>query len=163
MSVYDIKSRTYWQKILDDICEKSGMPAALVDEKNVVLQASGERNPLCSKIRSNNESLSFICSQTQQYMTHQAKTTGEPIIDACEAGMLKVLIPLFLDAVFVGSITACGSSIPGEEVETFAIAKSTKMDENKIIPLAKMIPEADQNLVKDIAQLLFQKIKGMSS
>ncbi len=159
MSVYDIKSEEEWQKVLDDVCEESGMPAALVDKKNIVLQVSGERNPLCSEIRANNESLAFICGQTQQFMTKQAKSIRKPVFDACEAGMLKFLIPLFLDTDFVGSITVCGSCAPGEEIETFAIAKSTKMNENEIRPLAKMVPEVDQEKVRGVAQRLFQKIK----
>jgi ligand-binding sensor protein len=159
MTVYDIKSKEEWQKILDDVCEESGMPAALVDKRSVVLQVSGERNPLCSKIRANNESLAFICGQTQQFMTERAKSIRKPVMDACEAGMIKFLIPLFLDTEFMGSITVCGSCVPGEEIETFAIAKSTKMDEKEIIPLVKMVPEVDQEKVEGVAQRLFQKIE----
>jgi len=151
MSVYDIKSKEEWQKILDDVCEESGMPAALVDKKSVVLQVSGERNPLCSEIRSNNESLAFICGQTQQFMVKKAKSTQKPVIDACEAGMIKFLIPLFLDTDFIGSITVCGSCAPGEEIETFAIAKSTKMNEKEIMPLVKKVPEVDQEKVTGVA------------
>jgi ligand-binding sensor protein len=159
MNVYDIKSEKEWQKILDDVREESGMPAALVDKKSVVLQVSGERNPLCSEIRANNESLAFICGQTQQFMTKQARSTRKPVIDACEAGMLKFLVPLFIDTDFMGSITVCGSCIPGEEIETFAIEKSTKMNENEIMPLAKMVPEVDEEKVRGVVQRLFQKIK----
>jgi len=159
MSVYDIKSKEEWQKILDDLCEESGMPTALVDKKSVVLQDSGERNPLCLKIRSNNESLAFICGQTQQFMVKKAKSTQKPVIDPCEAGMLKLLIPLFLDNEFVGSITVCGSCAPGEEIETFAIAQSTKMNEDEIRPLVKQLCEVDQEKVTGVAQRLFQEIQ----
>jgi len=159
MSVYDIKSKEEWQKILDDLCEESGMPTALVDKKSVVLQVSGERNPLCLKIRSNNESLAFICGQTQQFMVKKAKSTQKPVIDPCEAGMLKLLIPLFLDNEFVGSITVCGSCAPGEEIEIFAIAQSTKMNEDEIRPLVKQVAEVDQEQVTGVAQRLFQEIQ----
>ncbi len=159
MSVYDIKSEEEWQKILDDLCKESEMPAALVDKKSVVLQVSGERNPLCLKIRSNNESLAFICGQTQQFMVKKAKSTQEPVIDPCEAGMLKFLIPLFFDSEFVGSITVCGSCVPGEEIETFAIAQSTKMNEDEIRPLVKQVCEVDQEKVTGVAQRLFHEIQ----
>ena len=144
---------------MDDLCEESGMPTALVDKKSVVLQVSGERNPLCSEIRANDESLAFICGQTQQFMVKKAKSTQKPVIDACEAGMIKFLIPLFLDTDFIGSITVCGSCAPGEEIETFAIAKSTKMNEKEIMPLVKKVPEVDQEKVTGVAQRLFQEIQ----
>jgi len=159
MNVYDIKPKEEWQKILDDVCEESGMPAALVDNKNVVLQVSGERNPLCSEIRANKESLSFICGQTQQFMTKKAKATRKPVMDACEAGLLKFLVPLFSDTDFVGSITVCGSCVPGEEIETFAIAKSTKMNEKEIVPLTEMVPEVDEEKVEDVVRRLFQEVR----
>ena len=159
MSVYDIRSKKEWQKILDDVSEKAGMPVALVDKKNTVMQESGERNPLCSRIRGNKESLSFICGQTQQFMTRQAKSTGEPVIDVCEAGLLKFVVPVFSGADFTGAITVCGSCVPGEEIQTFIIAKSMQIDENEISVLAESISEVDQEEVGDLVQRLFKKVK----
>jgi len=159
MSVYDIRSKKEWQKILDDVSEKAGMPVALVDKKNTVMQESGERNPLCSRIRGKKESLSFICGQTQQFMAEQSKSTREPVIDICEAGLLKFVVPIFSGADFAGAVTACGLCVPGEEIETFIIAKNTELNENEISTLAERIPEIDQEEVKALVQLLFQKVK----
>ncbi|MBW1836371.1 MAG: PocR ligand-binding domain-containing protein [Deltaproteobacteria bacterium] len=160
MGVYDIRSPEEWQKILDDVCQASGMPAALVDAKSVVLQSSGKRCPLCAKIRSINESLSFICAQTQQFMVETSRTSRRPVIDACEAGMLKFLIPLFLDGEFTGSVTVCGCSFPGEEIEVFGISQVTKMKEDEIISLVKQVPEIEQAKVDEIVDRLFQKLKS---
>jgi ligand-binding sensor protein len=158
MRVYDIRSPEEWQNVLDDVCQASGMPAALVDAKSVVLQSSGKRNPLCAKIRSINESLSFICAQTQQFMVETSRTSRRPVIDACEAGMLKFLIPLFLDGEFAGSVTVCGCSFPGEEIEVFGISQVTKMKEDEIISLVKQVPEIEQAKVDEILYRLFQKL-----
>ena len=158
MSVYDIRSKEEWQKILDDVCEEAGMPAALVDEKNTMMQVSGERNPLCSIIRGKKESLSFICGQTQQFMAGTAASSKQPVTDLCEAGMLKSVIPLFKDNQFIGSITVCGSSVPGEEIETFAISKSTNMNEEDISRLAGSVPESSQDKIERLALNLFDKI-----
>ena len=160
MRVYDIRSPEEWQNILDDVCQASGMPAALVDAKSVVLQSSGKRCPLCAKIRSINESLSFICAQTQQFMVETSRTSRKPVIDACEAGMLKFLIPLFLDGEFAGSVTVCGCSFPGEEIEVFGISQVTKMKEDEIISLVKQVPEIEQAKVDEIVDRLFQKLKS---
>lgn len=160
MGVYDIRSPEEWQNILDDVCQASGMPAALVDAKSVVLQSSGKRCQLCAKIRSINESLSFICAQTQQFMVEMSRTSRRPVIDACEAGMLKFLIPLFLDGEFIGSVTVCGCSFPGEEIEVFGISQVTKMKEDEIISLVKQVPEIEQAKVDEIVDRLFQKLKS---
>jgi ligand-binding sensor protein len=158
MRVYDIKSPEEWQHILDDVCQASGMPAALVDAQSVVLQSSGERNPLCAKIRSINESLSFICAQTQLFMVESSRISRKPVIDACEAGMLKFLIPLFLDGEFLGAVTVCGCSFPEEEIEIFGISQVTKMKEDEIVNLVKQVPEIEQAKVDAIVDQLFQKL-----
>ena len=159
MGVYDIRSKEEWQKILDDVCEEAGMPAALVDEKNTMMQVSGERNPLCSIIRGKKESLSFICGQTQQFMAEQAKSTREPVIDLCEAGLLKFVVPIFSGSDFKGSVTACGSCVPSEDIETFIITKNTEIDESEISTLAERIAEIDQEEVKNLVRRLFRKLK----
>jgi hypothetical protein len=65
MNMYSIRTKQQWQKVLDSIHEELGMSSAITDKENRVLQASGERNPLCSRIRSFEEALAFICSQAQ--------------------------------------------------------------------------------------------------
>jgi ligand-binding sensor protein len=158
MDLYDVRTEQKWQEILDGLWQESGMPAVLSDSENIVLQASGNRNPLCAKIRSIENSRSFICGQTQQFMAGTAASSKKPVTDLCEAGMLKSVIPLFRDNQFIGSITVCGSSVPGEEIETFAISKSTNMNEEDISRLVGSVPESSQDIIERLAVHLFDKI-----
>jgi len=159
MSVYDIRLKEEWQKILDNIYQELGMPAAVLDEKNIILEISGERNALCSKIRSIKESFGFICGQTQQFMAETARVKKKPVIDLCEAGLSKFIIPLFSQDEWAGSITACGSSIPGEEIEDFVIALNTKMSEQEISRLKHETPEVEQSKVVRVVNRLFNNIQ----
>jgi hypothetical protein len=56
LTVYDVKSKENWQKLLDEAQAAVGMPAALLDTNNAILQSSGERNELCTEIRSRKKS-----------------------------------------------------------------------------------------------------------
>jgi ligand-binding sensor protein len=94
-------------------------------------------------------------------MVETSRTSRKPVIDACEAGMLKFVIPLFLNGEFAGAVTVCGCSFPGEEIEVFGISQVTKMEEDEIISLVKQVPEIEQAKVDSIVDQLFQKLTGM--
>jgi len=159
MRVYDIKPREEWQRVSDEIYKETEMPSAVLDSKKVILQTSGKRNPLCAIIRAIKESKSFICGQTQAFMAEKAKETRKSVIDACEAGMLKFVIPLFYKGKWEGSLTACGAGIPDAKIEGFIIAKSTNMNEEEIEELAQSIPEVDPAEISEAANQLFKELK----
>ena len=95
VTMYDIKPKEEWQRVFDTVYRDLGMPSAITDKENAVMQVSGQRNPLCSKIRSTKKASAFICSQAQQFMAEAAKEKRRPIIDFCDAGMLKARDPGF--------------------------------------------------------------------
>ena len=159
MNVYNIRSEQEWRQVLDDLQQELGVPVSIMDKENVILQTSGERNALCSAIRAIDESLVMICSQTQQFMTREARETGRPFIGTCEAGMSKFVIPLFFKGELVGTITGCGASVPGEEIETFLVEKSSRMREEEIIRLAQQVPKQDQAKMVESANRVFQEFQ----
>ena len=158
VTLYDIKSKDEWQLLLDRFSQELGMPSAITDQKNAVLQVSGQRNPLCSKIRSIKAASSFICSQAQQFMAEAAKEKRRPIIDFGDAGMLKLVIPIFCQGDFAGTLTACGAHIGGEELEAFLIEKSTKLNEQEIEALIQQVPGGDLPKISEVTEKFFHQI-----
>ena len=154
MNMYSIRTKQEWQKVLDSIHEELGMSSAITDKENRVLQVSGERNPLCSRIRSFEEALAFICSQAQQSMAQETKKKKRPVIDACDAGMAKFVVPVFYQGDFVGTLTACGARIPGTELETFLIEKATKANGRDIEELIQLVPQCDEKTIAKVVQRL---------
>ena len=154
MNMYDIRSKEEWQKMLDSVHKEIGMLSAITDKENAVLQVSGQRNPLCSKIRSFKESLAFICSQAQQSMAQKTKEKKRPVIDACDAGMSKFVIPVFYQSDFVGTLTACGACIAGTELETFVIENATKTNRQDIEKLIQQVPQCDGEKMAEVVQRL---------
>jgi ligand-binding sensor protein len=158
VTMYDIKPKEEWQRVLDSFCQELEMPSAITDKENAVLRVSGQRNSLCSKIRSIKEASSFICSQAQQFMAEVAKEERKPVIEFCDAGMLKLVIPVFRQNEFVGTLTACGAYIGGEELDAFFIEKSTKLNEQEIEALIQQVPEGDLTKISEVTQKLFHQI-----
>ena len=159
IDVYRIKSREEWQQILDKLFEELELPVALMDRENTVLQTSGERNPLCATIREHKGSLSFICGQTQQFLSEQARRTKKPVVDMCEAGLIKLVVPFFLNGICAGNVTACGAVCLEEEIETYLISESTNASEEDIEALCKEVSEIEREKVAQAALRLFQEIE----
>lgn len=155
MDMYSIRTKQEWQEILDSIHEELGMSSSITDTENKILQFSGERNPLCSRIRSFEEALTFICSQAQQFMAQETKKNKKPVIDACDAGMVKFVIPIFHEGDFVGTLTACGARISGTELETFIIEKAIKTNGGDIEELIQQVPQCDEKTITKVVQRLF--------
>lgn len=158
MGVYDIRSQAEWQEILDRVSRRLGMPAALLDESNVILQHSGTRNPLCLRIRDQKESKSMICGQSQQYMAETAWSGRRPVIDACEAGLAKIVLPLFHEGRRAGTLTACGSCSKEGEIEDFLVQKSTGLDEETLAALASEVSEVDPALLEEAVEALSREL-----
>ena len=69
--------------------------------------------------------------------------------------MSKFVIPVFYRSDFVGTLTACGTCIPGTELETFIIEKATKTNGQDIEKLIQQVPQCDGNKIAKVVQKLF--------
>lgn len=92
-------------------------------------------NRLCPVIKANKESLAAICATGNQNFMAQAKQTGKPVIAECDAGLVKIAVPIFADNEFLGTAGGCGLLPECGEMETFMIEKSTGMSESEIADL----------------------------
>ena len=160
MSVYDLNTRETWQELLDEMQSALGMPSALLDSGNVILQSSGERNELCREIRSGKESKPAICGQSQQFMAEMARTKKTVVVDICEAGLAKLVVPVFLDRHYLGSLTACGSMLPEAEAETYLIEKATGIGEATVAQMAQKVPPVQKEQLEKLGEDLLSRLSA---
>ena len=97
-------------------------------------------NSLCPVIKSIDKGQSFICAVAHMNLSNQARETGKPVIEECDAGLLKLVVPIFYDDEYLGVIGGCGLLPHEGEVDVFAINKITGMADEKIESLAFGIP-----------------------
>jgi ligand-binding sensor protein len=160
LTVYDVKSRETWQELLDEARTAVGMPAALLDQANVILQSSGERNELCTEIRSRKEALPVICGQSQKFMAETARTQKAPLVEICEGGMAKLVVPIFRNQNYLGCVTTCGSLLPETEVESFLIQKAAGLGEDAIASMAKKVPSVKKEDLDQLGADLFRRVNA---
>ena len=160
MSVYDLNSRETWQELLDETQSALGMPTALLDPDNVILQSSGERNELCREIRGGKESKPAICGQSQQFMAEMARNQKSSVVELCEAGMAKLVVPVFLDQNYLGSVTACGSMLPQTEVETYLVEKTTGIGGDAVAEMAGKVPSVKKEQLEKVGEDLLRRLSA---
>ncbi len=160
MTPFDLKSREEWTAIVGRVYEATRMTATLTDEKGKhILGEQGERYPLCRKIRENETSLTFICSQTNMAMLEEVKQAGKPVIDECEAGLIRMVVPIFRDGVLIGQLTACGLAAKGDdELDPFLIAKQVGISEEEVEELATHTPAVSKEEIEAIADRFFAEL-----
>ncbi|HKJ31437.1 MAG TPA: PocR ligand-binding domain-containing protein [Balneolales bacterium] len=158
LSVYDLNSRENWQKLLDETQSSLGTPTALLNPDNVILQSIGERNELCREIRSLKQAVPVICGQSQRFMAEMARTQKTSVVEICEAGMAKLVVPIFRDQNYLGSITTCGCKLPETEIETYFIEKTTGIGGHAVAEMSEKIPIVQKEQLQQLAEALFCRL-----
>ncbi len=157
---FDIMSEAEWGALLEEMVGETLMASMLTDDQGAMLLSRGERYPLCDRIRSDSSSLAAICSQTNRAMLAVVRSTLTPVVEECEAGMVRIVIPVVHDGQLVGQVTACGRVAMGSSVETFLVAQTLGMQEADVVDLASHIPAVTLGDAQVIAQRFHARLSG---
>ncbi len=161
MKLFERMSKEEWNEILQRVAEDTRMTVGLTDENgNLVLQTQGERCALCTKIRERKESLTFICSQCNTAMLEEAKQALKPVLDSCDAGLTRMVVPILNEGVLIGQLTACGGAPEKEEIDLFLIARQVGTTEDEVAVLATRIPVVSTDEIETIANRTFAEVNA---
>jgi ligand-binding sensor protein len=158
MTPFDLKPKEQWLDILKRFAQQTGMTACVTDETGAEPVCHGGRFPLCAAIRDNPSATTFICSQTNTAMLAVVKKTRSVEIDLCEAGLLRVVVPIFRDDGLVGQVFACGLAAEDEPPDYFLIAKQAGMAEERVAELGKFTTRGTEDELRPVAQRLFEEL-----
>ncbi|HSO60250.1 MAG TPA: PocR ligand-binding domain-containing protein [Desulfobacterales bacterium] len=111
-------------------------------------------NPLCPVIKANQESLELICKVGNQNFMAQAKKSKEFIIGECDAGLIKIAVPILVNGEFLGTAGGCGRLPAGGEAETFIIEKTTGLNEEAIAELCRGLEPISEGEARQAAEFI---------
>ena len=141
MELTDIAPLEIWRELEKRINERSGLNASVFNVDGIrITDFVKWANNLCPAIKATEKGQSYICSVAHQNLAARAAKTREPVIDACDAGMLKLVVPIFANGDFMGVSGGCGYLEPYEDIDSFMINKTTGITVEKIYRLAENIP-----------------------
>ena len=138
MKLTDVAPVEDWLALQAEVEREFGLGPVIYDAAGTIAtQYECQRNPVCHAIRNNPECLTQVCSLSNQNMMATAKRTREVVIDVCDAGFMKAVVPIFAGDELLGVCGVCGVLRHGEKVDSFYIGKLTGLPEKEVEALAK--------------------------
>ena len=140
MKLSNILPLEQWVEFEKEIHRRSGLNASVFDADGTKITDFQEwANRLCPVIKSNKDGQRFICAAAHLNISEQAKRTRKHVIEECDAGLVKIAVPVFVGTKFLGVAGGCGLLLKNSHVDSFLIHKMTGIDIEKIENLSKDI------------------------
>jgi len=115
-----------WVELEKEINARSGLNASVFDVNGIrITEFKKWANRLCPVVKANEKGQSYICAVAHQNAANQAQKTGKPAVVECDAGLVKAVVPIFVDGEFLGVAGGCGLLQGGSEVDSFLVNKTT--------------------------------------
>jgi ligand-binding sensor protein len=154
----EIMSAEQWDELLEELASDSLMATALMDTEGSILRSHGRRSALCKLIRDSDEARMSVCSQTSQAMLELVRVSLTPVIEECEAGMLRLVIPVVRDGILVFQVAACGRLAHDGEIETFLVSKLLDMEEADVTDLSRSVTLVARRYLQELGERFFLRL-----
>ena len=157
MKLTDIAQLETWIALEKDIHKKSGLDVNVFDTKGYrISEFKNWANRLCPEIKATDKGQSFICAPAHMNIATLAMRSKQPVIEECDAGMLKLVVPIILNDEYVGAVGACGFLLDDGEVDSFLVNKMTDINEDKV----EKLTEGIDSITTEKAEILAQYIEN---
>jgi len=158
----DIIDVAGWRHLAEDIYTLFGFNGTVLDKNNTPVHSpAGWANRICPVIKGGENRI--LCASAQQGMSKIAAEKREPLIDECEVGFTKFVVPIFLNDEFLGTVSGCGNLLEDSEADVFYIGKLLKKKEEEIEGLLITVPRISQNKITEAIRYVQEKIKEILS
>lgn len=159
MNLTDIAPMETWIALEKEIHRDSGLDVNVFDIKGYrISDFKNWANRLCPEIKATDRGQSFICAPAHMNIAMQAMRTGQPAIEECDAGLVKLVVPIFSKGEFVGAVGACGCLLDDGEVDSFLVNKMTDIAEEKVDELSRDMPSIGREQAQSLAESIVESI-----
>jgi ligand-binding sensor protein len=159
MKLTDLLPIEKWNDLELDLVKTYHLQSSVFNADGIRITSNKNwSNSLCPVIKSIDKGQSFICAVAHMNLSNQARETGKPVIEECDAGLLKLVVPIFYNEEYLGVIGGCGLLGEEGEVDVFAINKITGLEDERIETLSSgistMTPETARSACNYIEKQL---------
>jgi ligand-binding sensor protein len=164
MKLTDLAPMQKWIELEKDIHKKSGLDVNVFDTKGYrISEFKNWANRLCPEIKATDKGQSFICAPAHMNIAVLAMRSKKPVIEECDAGMLKLVVPIIINDEFIGAIGACGFLLDDGEVDSFLVNKMTDISEDKVERLAQNVKSITTEKVEILAQYITEQLAKITA
>ena len=159
MELTDILSKEEWTAFEKELYDRFDINCTVYNTSGIgVTGKPNWCNRLCPEIKANKDSLAAICAPGNQNFMVQARQTHKAVIGECDAGLIKIAVPIFGNGDFLGTAGGCGLLPQGGELETFMIEKTAGLSEAEIAELCKGMGSMTEEQAQEMAAYIEKRI-----
>ena len=141
MKLIDIAPLEKWLELEQKINERTGLNASVFNVDGVrITNYKKWANKLCPVIKADEKGQNYICAVAHQNIAAEAERSHKPVIAECDAGLMKMVVPIFVNDEFLGVAGGCGYIMGNGEVDTFMVNKTIGIADEKLKNLLDDIP-----------------------
>jgi len=159
MKLYDMLDKEDWIELEKDINSKYGLNASVFDaEGNRITDFKKWANELCPAIKSNEKGQKYICSVAHQAIASEAMRTRKSVVEECDAGMVKIAVPIYVKDEFLGVTGGCGVLKESGAIEDYLIHKTIDINIEDIEKLAKGVKTIKKDKINSVVKYIEDRI-----
>lgn len=160
MKLTDVAPLERWVELEIDIHQKSGLDVNVFNTEGYrISEFKKWANNLCPEIKATDKGQSFICAPAHMNIAAQAMRSKRPVIEECDAGMIKLVVPIFVHDEFLGTIGACGFLLDDGEVDSFLVNKMTDINADTVERLSEGIPSITTTNAETLGQYITEQVQ----
>jgi len=160
MELTDLLSVEEWMNLEKEIHKRYGLDTNVFNTDGIrITPYKSWVNRLCPEIKATDKGQSFICAVANMNLAVMAQNSRQTVVEECDAGIVKIVVPVFVGDTIVGAVGACGKCMDDGEVDAFLINKITGIDEEKIENLAQDIEYISPETIKKLSAFVEEKIQ----
>jgi ligand-binding sensor protein len=162
MKLTDLAPLDKWVGLEENIHQKSGLDVNVFDTKGYrISEFKNWANRLCPEIKATDKGQSFICAPAHMNIATQAMRSKQPVVEECDAGMLKLVVPIFSNDKYVGAVGACGFLLDDGKVDSFLVNIMTDISEDRVARLAEGIAVITTKKAENLARYITVQLAGI--
>jgi len=160
MKLIDLLPLEKWVEIEQKVNQMSGLDTNVFNIDGFrITNHKKWANRMCPAIKATDKGQSYICAVAHMNLAIVAQNTQKPVMEECDAGLLKIVVPIFVNNEFLGAFGACGLLLDDGEVDSFLVNKTTGIDEDDIESLSQDIGSITSAKAQAVINLIEAQIE----
>ena len=160
MELTDLLPVEEWMKLEKEIHERFGLDSNVFNMDGIrITPYKSWVNQLCPAIKATDRGQSFICAVAHMNLAVMARNSRQTVVEECDAGIVKIVVPIFVADSFIGAVGACGKCLDNGEVDAFLINKVTGIEEDKVESLARNIERIPSETIEALVTFVEGRIQ----
>lgn len=160
MKLTDYIAEEDLKTLQQELHDTFGLNADVMDGEGARLFGNTWGNVLCKAIREDAKGMGAICVPAGQVFIHEMQQ-GEPFSEECDAGMMRISVPVVVDGEVIGGIGGCGLMPADGEVDAFTIGMMSDVAEADAEKMAEGVQVASEERVKEIQGYIAKRISEL--